>query len=287
MPKSDLPRLVVFGNPRRQHVVEAIDEFGAFAEGRAVIVASYCHEDCDPQVVSDCDFAVVFGGDGAIISAARYLRHTDVPMIGVNFGKLGYLAEFSVAELMEQFEDIVLAKTPVEKRMLLLARVFSGGREIFVSTAVNDVFVTAGEPFRAIDLKISVDSEKVAGCVSDGLIVSTPTGSTAYNLSCGGPILSGQLEAFVITPISPHSLSFRPIVIKDTSIVEVRGIRVNEGTTVSMDGQVSCRLLEGQIVRIERHKGDFLIVNNPRRTQWQTLAKKLRWAAPPKYKEVK
>ena len=286
MPKSDLPRLVVFGNSQRQHVVEAIDKFKAFAKDKALIVASYCRQDCDSKIVKDCDFAVVFGGDGAIISAARYLRHTNVPMIGVNLGKLGYLAEFSVAELMEQFEDIISAKTAIEKRMLLLARIFSNDKEVFVSTAVNDVFITAGKPFRAIDLKISVDSEKVAGCVSDGLIISTPTGSTAYNLSCGGPILSGQLQAFVVTPISPHSLSFRPIVIKDTSVVEVRGIRVNEGTAVSMDGQVTCNLLEGQIVRIERHKGNFLIVNNPKRTQWQTLAEKLRWAVPPKYKKI-
>ena len=286
MPKSNLPRLVVFGNSQRQHVVEAIDEFKAFAKDKAVIAASYCRDDCDPQIVKDCDFAVVFGGDGAIISAARYLRHTDVPMIGVNLGKLGYLAEFSVAELMEQFDDIISGKTPVETRMLLLARIFSDDKEIFTSTAVNDVFINAGEPFRAIDLKISVDSEKVAGCVSDGLIVSTPTGSTAYSLSCGGPILAEQMEAFVITPISPHSLSFRPIVIKDTSVVEVRGIRVNEGTAVSMDGQVTRRLLEGQVVRIERHKGDFLLVNNPKRTQWQTLSKKLRWAAPLEYKKV-
>ena len=286
MHRSGLPRLMVFGNSQRQHVVEAIDKFKAFAKDKALIAASYCQDDCDPQIVKDCDFAVVFGGDGAIISAARYLRHADVPMIGVNLGKLGYLAEFSVGELMEQFDDIISGKTPVETRMLLLARIFSDDKEVFASTAVNDVFINAGEPFRAIDLKISIDSEKVAGCVSDGLIVSTPTGSTAYSLSCGGPILAEQMEAFVITPISPHSLSFRPIVIKDTCVVEIRGIRVNVGTAVSMDGQVTRRLLEGQVVRIERHKGDFLLVNNPKRNQWQTLSKKLLWAAPPEYKKV-
>ncbi|HPS54781.1 MAG TPA: NAD(+)/NADH kinase [Sedimentisphaerales bacterium] len=286
MHKSDLPRLVVFGNPEKQHVVEAVDKFKAFAHGKALIVASYCQDDYGKHSVEGCDFAVVFGGDGAIISAARCLRHTNIPMIGVNLGKLGYLAEFSVSEVIEQFEDIISGKTPVEERMLLLARIFSDDKEVFVSTAVNDVFINSGKPFRAIDLKISIDSEKVAGCVSDGLIISTPTGSTAYSLSCGGPILSEQLQAFVITPISPHSLSFRPIVIKDTAVVEVRGIRVNEGTAVSMDGQVTCSLLEGQIVRIERHKGDFFVVNNPKRTQWQTLATKLRWAVPPKYKKI-
>lgn len=135
-------------------------------------------------------------------------------------------------------------------------------------------------------MKVLVDGEPLVGCVSDGLIISTPTGSTAYNLSAGGPILSGNMEAMVITPICPHSLSFRPIVIKAESKVEIVGVDVNEGTTVSVDGQVSTRLLAGDVVRVEREKGEFLIVNNPLRTQWDTLATKLRWAEKPKYKST-
>jgi len=149
--------------------------------------------------------------------------------------------------------------------------------------AVNDVFVNAGSPFRAIELKISVDGQLLAGCLSDGVIVSTPTGSTAYNLSAGGPIISGKMEAIVVTPICPHSLSFRPIVINADSRIEVFGILLNEGTTLSIDGQISCKLSIDDVVRIERAKDDFMIVNNPLRTQWDTLATKLRWAETPKY----
>jgi len=167
--------------------------------------------------------------------------------------------------------------------MMLGCRVFGNDKEKFNSTAVNDVFITAGPPFRMIELRISVDGQAVAGCVSDGLIISTPTGSTAYNLSAGGPILSGKMEAMVITPVCPHSLSFRPIVINADSKVEIFGVRVNEGTTVSIDGQVSCRLSIDDAVKIEREKSDFLIVNNPVRTQWETLASKLNWAGKPKY----
>jgi NAD+ kinase len=174
--------------------------------------------------------------------------------------------------------------------MMLRCRVVAGsGRsnpaEKFCSTAVNDIFVSAGPPFRAIELQILVDGQPLAGCVSDGLIISTPTGSTAYNLSAGGPILSPQIEAMVITPICPHSLSFRPIVINAESTIEVVGIRVNEGTTVSIDGQVSLSLSSDDVVRVERDDSDFLIVNNPLRSQWDTLATKLRWAEKPKYKE--
>ena len=135
-------------------------------------------------------------------------------------------------------------------------------------------------------MKISVDAQPLAGCVSDGLIISTPTGSTAYNLSSGGPILSGKMEALVITPICPHSLNFRPIVINASSKVEVSGVQVNVGTTLSIDGQVSCTLAIGDVVRVEKGESDFLVVNNPLRTYWDTLAAKLSWAEKLRYKTV-
>jgi NAD+ kinase len=117
--------------------------------------------------------------------------------------------------------------------------------------------------------------------------VATPTGSTAYSLSAGGPVLSQKMNAFVITPICPHSLSFRPIVISDDSVIEIRCVRFNEGTTVSMDGQVSMKLDADTIVRVERERKDFLVVNNPLRNEWDTLATKLGWAEKPKYKDAK
>jgi NAD+ kinase len=284
MAKGSLPRLVILGDSRKEHVKEAIDEFTDFAKGKAQIKASCDIEDCSADILRACDFAIVFGGDGSIISAARALSDSDIPVVGVNLGKLGFLAEFSIDELKEFFPRLASGEVMIEKRMMLGCRVFSKEQEKFSSTAVNDVFITAGVPFRTIELKILVDGQPLAGCVSDGLIISTPTGSTAYNLSAGGPILSGKMQAMVITPICPHSLSFRPIVINADSKVEVFGLRVNEGTTVSIDGQFSCRLTIGDIVRVERQKSDFLVVYNPLRTQWDTLATKLRWAEKPKYK---
>jgi len=294
-----LPRLVIFGDPEkvsRRAGSEVIEEFTDFAKGKAEIVASCGVENCTPDILKKCDFAVVFGGDGTIISVARSLSQSNVPVIGVNLGKLGFLAEFSIGELKEFFQRITSGKALIEKRMMLGCRIFGDGRERdskcdkgrlgtqkFCSAAINDVFITAGPPFRTVELKISVDGQPLAGCISDGLVISTPTGSTAYNLSAGGPILSGRMEAMVITPICPHSLSFRPIVINADSKVEVFGVRVNKGTTVSIDGQVSCRMSIDDVVRVERHKGDFLVVNNPLRTQWDTLATKLSWAERPKY----
>ncbi len=281
-----LPKLVIFGDPAKGPVAEAIEGFSRFIRDKAQILASCYIEKCTIDVLSKSDFAIVFGGDGSIISAARDLSQANVPVIGVNLGKLGFLAEFSVSELEELFDNIVSGKAPIEKRMLLgcsVCRMSEGNRESFRSTAVNEVFITAGPPYRMIELKIAVDGQYVASCVSDGLIVSTPTGSTAYNLSAGGPILAGAMEAMVITPICPHSLSFRPIVIDAHSVMEVRCTRVNEGTTVSVDGQVSRQLSVDDVVRVGRDKSSFLVVNNPLRTRWQTLASKLSWAERPKY----
>jgi NAD+ kinase len=314
---KSLPKLVIFGDPEKQGVSGAIEEFAAFAKDRAEIVASYSIEDLmnaegnrcasddssesaggpagrkilvSAEVLKKSDFAIVFGGDGSIISTARTVSEASVPVIGVNVGKLGFLAEFSVAELEEFFPRLTEDAVPINRRMMLSCKVLMDGRkdgqaEKFCSAAVNDIFITAGPPFRTVELKIFVDGQPLASCVSDGLIISTPTGSTAYNLSAGGPIVSPQMEAMVITPICPHSLSFRPIVINADSTIEVFGVRVNEGTTISIDGQVSLRLSIDDVVRVERQNCDFLTVNNPLRSQWDTLATKLNWAEKPKYNE--
>jgi len=287
---KSLPKLVIFGDSKKEGVNEAIDEFVGFAKDKAEIVASCGIEDCRVEILKKCDFAIVFGGDGSIISTARNVSKASVPVIGVNVGKLGFLAEFSVNELMEFFPCLKNGTAQIDKRMMLKCSVFREGKkkdraQKFCSAAINDVFITAGPPFRTVELKISVDGQPLAGCVSDGLIISTPTGSTAYNLSAGGPIVSPRMEAVVITPICPHSLSFRPIVINAQSTIEVVGIRVNEGTTVSIDGQISLGLSIDDVVKVERESCDFLIVNNPLRSQWDTLATKLSWAEKPKYKQ--
>lgn len=294
---KSLLKLVIFRDLRKQGVNEAIDEFLLFARGKADVVASYGIEDLrqtcttelppeDARILKECDFAIVFGGDGSIISTARNVSKASLPVIGVNVGKLGFLAEFSVSELKDYFPRLKKGKIPMDKRMMLNCRVLSNHRkEKFCSAAINDIYITAGPPFRMIELKISVDGQPLAGCVTDGLIISTPTGSTAYNLSAGGPIVSPTIEAVVITPICPHSLTFRPIVISADSKIEVFGVRVNEGTTISIDGQVSLKLSIDDVVRVEKENSVFLIVNNPLRSKWDTLATKLSWAEKPKYSQ--
>lgn len=277
------PKLIVFGDLRRPHAKEAMERFLAFAEDRAEVVANCLESGCEPNELRQADFAVVFGGDGTILGAARDLCQTSVPVIGVNVGKLGFLAEFSVEELLQQFDRIINRQTLIEKRMILHCDVMRQGREIFTYTAVNDVVITAGPPFSMLELKLTIQDQKLAVCIGDGLIVSTPTGSTAYNLSAGGPILAASLSAMVVTPVCPHSLSFRPIVLNAEHQLRIEPLKVNDQTTLLLDGQVQQRLLQNDVVAIRRHAGQFLVVNNPMRTQWDTLATKLHWAQKPRY----
>jgi NAD+ kinase len=292
---ASLPRLVIFGDPEKGPVAETLREFSLFLKDKAEVVAS-CHlHECRPEVLRRSDFAVVLGGDGSIISAARHLSAARVPVIGVNLGRLGFLAEFSVAEFKQYFQDIVAGQARIERRMMLGCRVgqkpaaaraarrAGPAGERFSSTAVNDGFVSAGPPFRVIEMQVAVDGQQLPSCVGDGLIVSTPTGSTAYSLSAGGPILAGSMEAMVITPVCPHSLNFRPIVIDAASVVEISCTRINEGTTLSVDGQVVTGLALGEVVSVAKVRSSFLVVENPARTRWDTLVTKLGWARKPRY----
>ncbi len=281
------PKVILFGDPKRPNAIEALEQFVSFASDKVEILSNCLETVCPVDVLRQADYAVVFGGDGTILGAARQLCETKVPVIGVNVGKLGFLAEFSIEELTDQFERIISGGVLIEKRMVMHCNVHRGGKRIFESTAVNDAVVTAGAPFNMIEMKLAVQSQKLAVCISDGMIVSTPTGSTAYNLSAGGPILSANLSAMVITPLCPHSLSFRPIVIKADSQLQIECVRLNKQTTLLLDGQVTQKLELGDIVNIQKHAGQFLVVNNPLRTQWDTLAGKLNWAEKPRYRKEK
>ncbi len=280
------PGIIIFGDPNRQYATEAMQQFVEFVKDKAQIISNCFRGNCPLETLKKADFAVVFGGDGTILSAARDLAETNVPVIGVNVGKLGFLAEFSPQEAQSLFEQVT-ADPIVEKRMILNCEITHQNGEIFSTTAINDVVIAAGAPFNMVDLKIAVKKQPLADCVGDGLIISTPTGSTAYNLSAGGPILSANLSAMVITPLCPHSLSFRPIVINADNLIDIEPVRVNPGTQIILDGQVARTLAQNDKIAIKKDPGSFLVVNNPMRTQWDTLASKLSWATKPKYNIMK
>ena len=276
MGKTSLPRLVIFGDPKKGDVAEVITEFTDFVRSKAEVVASYCMDDCKVETLQKCDFAVVFGGDGSIISAARNLSQMAVPVIGVNLGKLGYLAEFNLEELRELFDEIITGKTLIEKRMMLGCSVSNDVGEKYLSAAVNDIFITAGPPFGMIELQISVDGQRLAGCISDGLIVCTPTGSTAYNLSVGGPILSSDLKCMVVSPISPHTLSMRSLVLSSSDIVDI--YRSNPETILAIDGQVEYSLNKVNKIQVVRARHSAVFLRFDDSDFYATIRNKLHWS---------
>lgn len=235
----------------------------------------------------DADLVLVLGGDGTLLSAARRLAGRPIPMMGVNFGRLGFLASFTPDQLKESVELFLQNKLPIAHRRALRASVYpKGGKPgatSFQATALNDAVITAGAPFHMVELELSVASEGGIRYFGDGVIVATPSGSTAYNVSAGGPIIDPDVDAMCITPICPHSLSFRPVVVAGDAVVEIVPMRVNPGTTLFCDGQASTPLHAGDRVVVCRCANDVLLVENPRTRQWQSLADKLHWAATPRY----
>jgi NAD+ kinase len=252
---------------------------------------------------TQADAILALGGDGTLLSAARRLGGRQIPLLGVNYGRLGFLASFTPQQFEVHFDTFAAGKLPVSARLAIEASVVPAGdpcnvadrqqvatRRRFIAPALNDAVITAGAPFHMIELEIAADGgdEGINGGAGvryfgDGVIVSTASGSTAYNVSAGGPIISPNVDALCITPLCPHSLSFRPVVISSNSTVLVTATRVNDGTTLWCDGQQGTRLEAGERVIIRKRQEPVLLVENPDAREWHTLAEKLNWAASPGY----
>jgi NAD+ kinase len=241
------------------------------------------------------DVILVLGGDGTLLSTARRLRGRQIPLMGFNFGRLGFLASFQPDEFPKRMEDLIHGRLKHTNRKILDVSVI--GVEVkcelhrveemlphrrFWATAMNDAVVTAGPPFHMVELAVRADGESEVRYFGDGVIVCTPSGSTAYNVSAGGPIISPTVAAMCITPICPHSLSFRPLVISGDSIVTIIAEKVNEGTTLFCDGQASTQLQKGDKIVIKKSPHDVLLIENPEARLWRSYAEKLNWAVAPR-----
>ena len=279
------PKVLILANPDKPGVPERIDSLRGWFAQRAEILAVQAALDPLPEGAEMADLCVVFGGDGTLLAAARSLAATGVPLLGVNMGKLGFLAEYDVEHLQKHFADILAGKIRPAERIMLDVRILSGRDESFRSPAANDVAIAAGEPFRLIDLSVARGCETIARYRGDGLIVATPTGSTGYNRSAGGPILDPTLDAVTITPVAPHTLSLRPLAVGIDQPIRVTAERVNEGTAVIVDGQVRADLDDHDVIEIRRGPNCARIVPHPGRPFFRTLATKLHWGQSPHHSE--
>jgi NAD+ kinase len=233
------------------------------------------------ELPNHVDLIIVLGGDGTLLSMATRIARTDcdVPMLGVNFGSLGFLTETRIDELYSTLDSILAGKATYDERALLSAEAFREREKFDSRVVLNDVVFTKAALSRIIELSVSVSSGLVTKVKADGLIVASATGSTAYNLAAGGPIVHPRVDALILTPIAPHTLTHRPVVIPGSEIVEVRPIpdAGAEDIFVTYDGQTGYPLQKGDSIRIRKHEHTLRLVKAPTRSYFEVLREKLKW----------
>lgn len=223
------------------------------------------------------DLLIVLGGDGTLLSMARLVGDLSVPILGVNLGGLGFLTATTLDELFPALESLLAGRMMVDERMMLLARVLRQGEQLSEYVALNDVVITKSAMSRIINLAVSVEGQAATDYRADGLIISTPTGSTAYCLSAGGPIVYPTMDAMVLTPICSHALTNRPIVIPASLRVEVTLLTENQDVMLTLDGQVGFALKERDTVEIRRATPRIRLVRFPQKHFFSVLRTKLKW----------
>jgi NAD+ kinase len=222
------------------------------------------------------DFALVLGGDGTLLSAARALAHEGVPILAVNLGSLGFLTEVPLSEMFATMEAVDARECPIEERSVLDATVFRGSEQLAHHFALNDVVVNKNAISRLVDFDLLIDGAFVLHYKADGVIIATPTGSTAYSLAAGGPVLMPTVASFVVTPVCPHALTHRPLVVNDRAQIELHVETGAEEAFLSIDGQVGMPLKQGD--RVLCHKADHTVkLMRVRRTFFDVLRSKLKW----------
>jgi NAD+ kinase len=229
------------------------------------------------RLAASVDLIIVLGGDGTMIATSRMIGDYDVPVLGINYGTLGYLAEFRVEEMFAALESIQTGDYRVDTRVRLAVDLVRGGEIFMHNRALNDVVINKSALARIIELEACMNGQLISGFRADGLIVSTPTGSTAYNLSAGGPVVYPSMNALVITPICPFTLSDRPIVVPDDALIELRLRTPNEEVVLTLDGQVGEPIYPGDRVLIRKSLTTFKIVQPTNRNYFEVLREKLRW----------
>ena len=286
-PNSPFKTVGIISRPRRSNLAGVIPGLLSWLEGRG-ITPLYDPETADSlqagalgttrrKIAEESDLLLVLGGDGTLLAAAREAAARDVPVLPINMGSLGFLTSFTVEELYPALENVLAGRATINERVLLLVERVNVGQTVSQQRVLNDAVVHKGTLARMIELELFIDEGFVCRYRSDGLIVATPTGSTAYSLSAGGPIVHPGVESILITPICPHTLSDRPVVVRDTSIVELRLSESADSVFLTLDGQTGVPMQRGDRVRITRAAERLKLIQPPNKTYFEILRNKLKW----------
>jgi NAD+ kinase len=227
--------------------------------------------------IARADMVIVLGGDGTLIRASRELKSRAIPILGINLGSLGFLTEIPVADLFTALDDVLEGRFRVDSRMKLSCRLYRGGNVLLEDEVLNDVVINKGALARIADHETRIDGQKVVTYKSDGVILATPTGSTAYSLSAGGPIVHPSVDCIVMTPICPHALTQRPLVLPGSHTVSIRLASHSEDVFLTIDGQSGHPLKCDDILEVRRSANRVLLVRNPKMGYFAILREKLHW----------
>lgn len=263
-----VPKLIAWLRDRSLHV-RCDGETAAYTHGEEGIARE--------DVPEGCDLVIVLGGDGTLLSAARSIGHHEIPLFPVNLGGLGFLTAITKDELFPELERALRGEHRVAKRKFLTTELVRGGRVCANYDALNDAVLAKSEIARMIDLQAYVDEQFVADYKADGLIVCTPTGSTAYSLAAGGPIIFPSVPAICLTPICPHMLTNRPVLVPETSVVRVVSRAPNDNVFLSIDGQIGCPVEEGDVIVCRSSQFALHLIRPPRAMFFDVLRQKLKW----------
>lgn len=274
--KRSTPRVVIIGAPGRERVRHESIRLRPIIAQHAEIVAedfsfSYTFE--DPEI----DLIIVLGGDGSILQTARQLRGRQVPVLGVNCGKLGFLAALAPDDFLEVWPQVCCGAFVVVDHLMLNIRVVREGETVAEQLALNEVAILGGPPYQILGIDLFADGNLATRYQCDGLIISTPVGSTAHNLSAGGPILRRDLSAVVVSPISPHTLTHRPLVDCADTVFEITVTEPNDSTSVVVDGRILSPILADDRIEVRKSDHCFRMLSVPGQNDYRTLREKLGW----------
>ena len=280
-----IKRVGIISKPNSAAAAEIVPKLIEWLEARGIGVrldeesALYIAAEGIPreQVPEGCDLVIVLGGDGTLLSAARAIGRREIPLFPVNMGGLGFLTAISDDELYPELERAFRAEHRVAKRKLLTTEVVRGGQVVAAYDALNDAVLAKTALARMIDLDTHVDDQFVCAYKADGLIISTPTGSTAYSLSAGGPIIFPSVPTICLTPICPHMLTNRPVLVPETSVVRILSHGPDESVYLTIDGQVGSPIQEGDMVVCRSSHYSLRLVRPPRMMFFDVLREKLKW----------
>jgi NAD+ kinase len=279
---------VIIG-PQKPEAWDVVRDLGIWCESRGIelkarvvketarLVQCALLAEANGKLAEDLDLLVTLGGDGTMIGAARFVGDRQIPVLGINFGFLGYLTEFTLNELFTALEGLPDGNFHLDQRMLLDVKLTRSGKEIESHRGLNDAVISSGAPVRMIEVESLINGMFVNSFRADGMIVATPTGSTAYSLSAGGPIVHPSMSAILLTPICPHLLSNRPVVVPGDSVVDLYFRRPKEDLMLTIDGQVSIHLKYGDQVTVQRSQTTFDLIRPTNRNYFEVLRTKLKW----------